>query len=70
MSQRVFTMLRPMFHPYGPTKAALEAMSAGQAGEFAAYGITVNVVVPGGPADTPMVPEVTDMDRKTLIPLV
>lgn len=63
-----FTMLRPMFHPYGPTKAALEAMSAGQAGEFAAYGITVNVVVPGGPTDTPMVPEVTDMDRKTLIP--
>jgi NAD(P)-dependent dehydrogenase (short-subunit alcohol dehydrogenase family) len=63
-----FTMLRPMFHPYGPTKAALEAMSAGHAGEFKSQGITVNVVVPGGPADTPMVPAVTNVDRKDLIP--
>ncbi len=63
-----FTMLRPMFHPYGPTKAALEAMSAGHAGEFQSQGITVNVVVPGGPADTPMVPAVTNVDRKDLIP--
>jgi NAD(P)-dependent dehydrogenase (short-subunit alcohol dehydrogenase family) len=62
-----FTMLRPMFHPYGPSKAALEAMSAGHAGEFAPYGITVNVVVPGGPTDTPMVPAVTKMDRNALI---
>ena len=63
-----FTMLRPMFHPYGPTKAALEAMSAGHAGEFSPHGITVNVVVPGGPADTPMVPHVTNIDRSALIP--
>jgi NAD(P)-dependent dehydrogenase (short-subunit alcohol dehydrogenase family) len=63
-----FTMLRPMFHPYGPAKAALEAMSAGHAVEFAKYGITVNVVVPGGPCDTPMVPAVTNIKRELLIP--
>ena len=51
-----FTMLRGKFHPYSPPKAGLEAMSAGHAKEFAGRGVTVNVVVPGGPADTPMVP--------------
>mgnify|MGYP001401068691 FL=1 len=63
-----FTMLRPMFHPYGPPKAGLEAMSAGHAGELAKDGITVNVVVPGGPTDTPMVPAVTKMARSLMIP--
>lgn len=63
----MFTMLRPMFHPYGPVKAGLEAMSAGHAGEFADTGITVNVVVPGGPTDTPFVPAATKIDRAAMI---
>jgi NAD(P)-dependent dehydrogenase (short-subunit alcohol dehydrogenase family) len=63
-----FTMLRPGFQPYGPCKAALEAMSASHAGELAGTGVTVNVVVPGGPADTPMVPETAGFARKDLIP--
>ena len=42
-----FTMLRSKFHPYGPVKAGIEAMTAGHAKEFANDGITVNVVVPG-----------------------
>ncbi len=62
-----FTMLRPRFHPYGPAKAGLEAMSAGHAAEFSGTGVTVNVVVPGGPADTPMVPEESGFDRSELI---
>ncbi|MGI9335334.1 MAG: SDR family NAD(P)-dependent oxidoreductase [Gammaproteobacteria bacterium] len=62
-----FTMLRGSFHPYGPSKAGLEAMAAGHAKEFADRGITVNVVVPGGPTDTPMVPEEAGFDRATLI---
>jgi NAD(P)-dependent dehydrogenase (short-subunit alcohol dehydrogenase family) len=62
-----FTMLRGRFHPYGPSKAALEAMSAGHAAEFADDGITVNVVVPGGPADTPMVPEAAGFKRSDLV---
>ena len=62
-----FTMLRAGFHPYGPCKAALEAMSAGHAKEFAGSGVTVNIVVPGGPADTPMVPPESGFERKSLI---
>ena len=63
-----FTMLRGRFHPYGPPKAGMEAMSAGHAREFEGSGVTVNVVVPGGPADTAMVPEESGFDRGSLIP--
>ncbi len=63
-----FTMLRGRFHPYGPAKAGLEAMSAGHAGEFEGRGVTVNVVVPGGPSDTPMVPLESGFDRSAMIP--
>jgi NAD(P)-dependent dehydrogenase (short-subunit alcohol dehydrogenase family) len=65
-----FTMLRGRFHPYGPVKAGLEAMAAGHAKEFAGSGITVNVVVPGGPADTPMVSSRSGFKRSDLIPAV
>ena len=47
------TMLRVL--PYGATKAALEAASAVWAEELAGTGITVNVLVPGGPTDTPFI---------------
>jgi NAD(P)-dependent dehydrogenase (short-subunit alcohol dehydrogenase family) len=63
-----FTMLRGGFHPYGPAKAGLEAMAAGHAKEFEGTGVTVNVVVPGGPADTPMVPASSGLRREELIP--
>ena len=62
-----FTMLNPGFSPYGPAKAGLEAWSASLAGELKETGITVNVVVPGGPADTPMVPAESGFDRDKLI---
>ncbi|MEM7188125.1 MAG: SDR family oxidoreductase, partial [Pseudomonadota bacterium] len=62
-----FTMMRARFHPYGPAKAALEAMSAGHAVEFAPFGIAVNIVVPGGAANTPMVPEGSGFDPATLV---
>jgi NAD(P)-dependent dehydrogenase (short-subunit alcohol dehydrogenase family) len=63
-----FTMLRGGFQPYGATKAGLEAMAAAHAQEFADGGVTVNVVVPGGPADTPMVPPDSGFKREDLIP--
>ena len=47
------TMLRVL--PYGATKAALEAASAVWASELAGSGITVNVLIPGGPTDTPFI---------------
>lgn len=62
-----FTMLNPGFSPYGPAKSGLEAWSASLAGELRGSGITVNVVVPGGPTDTPMVPNDGTMERSQLI---
>ena len=62
-----FTMLRGKFHPYGPVKAGFEAMSAGHAKEFEDRGVTVNVVVPGGPSDTPMVPMEAGFDRSAMV---
>ena len=62
-----FTMLRGGFQPYGACKAGVEAMAAAHAAEFAGSGITVNVVVPGGPADTPMVPQESGYARADLI---
>ncbi len=47
------TMLRVL--PYGATKAALESASAVWAAELAGTGITVNVLIPGGPTDTPFI---------------
>jgi NAD(P)-dependent dehydrogenase (short-subunit alcohol dehydrogenase family) len=62
-----FTMLNPGFSPYGPAKSGLEAWSTSLAGELKGSGITVNVVVPGGPTDTPMVPDDGSMERSQLI---
>ena len=62
-----FTMLNGGFSPYGPAKAGLEAWSASLAQELTGTGITVNVVVPGGPTDTPMVPAESGYDRQALI---
>ena len=62
-----FTMLNPGFAPYGPAKSGLEAWSTSLAGELKGTGITVNVVVPGGPTDTPMVPDDGSMERSQLI---
>ena len=61
------TMLRPQFFPYGASKAALEAMSSQFAGELGGTGITVNVLTPGGPTDTPMVTEESAPDRSALL---
>jgi NAD(P)-dependent dehydrogenase (short-subunit alcohol dehydrogenase family) len=62
------TMMRPGYAPYGPSKAALEAWSLMLARELQGSGITVNVVIPGGPADTAMVLDEEGLDRSTLIP--
>ncbi len=62
-----FTMLNPGFSPYGPAKSGLEAWTTSLAGELRGSGITANVVVPGGPTDTPMVPDDGSMERSQLI---
>jgi NAD(P)-dependent dehydrogenase (short-subunit alcohol dehydrogenase family) len=60
-----FTMLRVL--PYGASKAALESMSAIWATELAGSGITVNVLVPGGPTDTPFVGDESGIARDRML---
>ena len=49
------SMIREMNSPYGPSKAALEAMSVAWSREGADHGMTVNVLLPGGATETRMV---------------
>jgi NAD(P)-dependent dehydrogenase (short-subunit alcohol dehydrogenase family) len=52
---------------YGPSKAALEALSAIMAKDLDSTGVTVHVLVPGGVTDTPMISDEAGFDRGTLI---
>lgn len=61
-------MLRPGFLPYGMSKAALESGSAVLAKELAGSGVSVNIVNPGGPIDTPMTTRGEQSPRSDLIP--
>ena len=60
-------MWRGMMQPYGASKAANEAMLAALAEELAGTGVTANILVPGGAADTRMVPRAAVADRASLI---
>jgi NAD(P)-dependent dehydrogenase (short-subunit alcohol dehydrogenase family) len=51
-----------MFAPYGPSRAASEALSNIMARELNKYNIMVNILLPGGAVDTGGLPE--DIDRK------
>jgi NAD(P)-dependent dehydrogenase (short-subunit alcohol dehydrogenase family) len=59
------TMLRVL--PYGATKAALESMSAVWAAELEGSGITVNVLIPGGPTDTPFISDGSGWPRERML---
>jgi NAD(P)-dependent dehydrogenase (short-subunit alcohol dehydrogenase family) len=59
------TMLR--VNPYGPLKAALEALSAVWAAELKNDRITVNVLIPGGPTDTPFISDGAGWDRGKML---
>ncbi len=59
------TMLR--VQPYGSAKAALESMSAVWAKELDGSGITVNVLVPGGPTDTPLIADASGWPRDKML---
>jgi len=52
---------------YGPSKAALEANTRIMAQDLAETGVTANVLIPGGPANTRMIPEATGFDREELV---
>jgi len=61
------TMWRGLMQPYGASKAANEAMLTALAQELEGSGVTANVLVPGGAADTRMVPRAAVPDRASLI---
>ena len=61
------TMIRRGWTPYGPSKGALEAQSSCWAKDCEGSGITVNVLVPGGPANTSMVPAASSPDRDSMV---
>jgi 3-oxoacyl-[acyl-carrier protein] reductase len=50
------TMVRRGYSPYGPSKAALEAMSRVWAQDLEGTGVDINVYLPGGAADTDLLP--------------
>ena len=67
----ITTALDAMYAPgmgaYGPSKAALEAMTAVMAKDLEGTGITANVLIPGGPANTRMISNSTGIPRDALI---
>ena len=54
------TMVRTGYSPYGPSKALLEAASRVWAQDLAGTGIDVNVLLPGGAANTDLLPPSPD----------
>jgi NAD(P)-dependent dehydrogenase (short-subunit alcohol dehydrogenase family) len=61
------TMQAEGFSPYGPSKAGLEAATVIWAKDLAGTGVTVNALLPGGAADTRMIPVEDVPDRESLV---
>lgn len=61
------TMYRTCYTPYGMSKAALEAATASWAKDLDHTGVTVNVLVPGGPTNTRFIPITAPFDRQSLV---
>lgn len=57
------TMRRRGFVPYGPSRAGSESLSRIMAEDLRPYGVTVNMLLPGGATETGMIPE----DMKVLL---
>ena len=61
------TMYRKGGSPYGPSKAGHEALVATMAQELEGTGVTANILVPGGAANTNIIPQDSEYDRAALI---
>jgi NAD(P)-dependent dehydrogenase (short-subunit alcohol dehydrogenase family) len=62
------TQRRKGFSPYGPSKAALESMTAIWSEDLKGSGVTVNALAPGGGTETGMIPhDFPDHLRKQLL---
>jgi NAD(P)-dependent dehydrogenase (short-subunit alcohol dehydrogenase family) len=61
-------MYRAAMQPYGGSKAANEAHLLAMAQELEGTGVSANVLVPGGAANTRLVSRAQEPDRAKLIP--
>ncbi|PPR10309.1 MAG: (S)-1-Phenylethanol dehydrogenase [Alphaproteobacteria bacterium MarineAlpha11_Bin1] len=52
----IHTMQRAGFSPYGPSKAAMEASTSCWSEDLEGTGVTCNILIPGGAADTNLLP--------------
>ena len=57
ISMNLATIFRGGFSPYGPSKAALESMTAIWAQDLGGTGVTVNALLPGGATQSGMIPD-------------
>jgi gluconate 5-dehydrogenase len=63
------TMRRRGFVPYGPARAGAEALSQIMVEDLRPYGVTVNIVLPGGATATGMIPDgLHEAARRNLLP--
>jgi 3-oxoacyl-[acyl-carrier protein] reductase len=62
------TMVRRGFSPYGPSKAALEAMTEVWGKELEGTGVAINLLAPGGATATGMIPAGMPQDMRLLSP--
>ncbi|MDP9729438.1 SDR family NAD(P)-dependent oxidoreductase [Alicyclobacillus tolerans] len=62
------TMRRRGFIPYGPSRAGAESLSYIMAEDLLPYGITVNMLLPGGATETGMIPD--EMKKQLKVPLL
>jgi len=64
ISMNEASMVRRGFVPYGPSGAAVEALSRVMAADLAGSPVTVNLLLPGGATDTGMIPDDTPAEAR------
>ena len=67
VTTNMITMYREGGTPYGPSKAAHEALIAMASRELEGTGVTVNVLVPGGITSTNLIPDDIAVNRDNMI---
>jgi 3-oxoacyl-[acyl-carrier protein] reductase len=67
MTTSLDTMIRGSMAPYGPSKAGHEALVSVMSHDLEGTGVTANLLVPGGPVNTHLLPPDTPFDREKLI---
>jgi NAD(P)-dependent dehydrogenase (short-subunit alcohol dehydrogenase family) len=64
ISMNEATMVRQGYVPYGPSGAAVEALSRVMAADLTDSPVTVNLLLPGDAADTGMIPDDTPAEAR------